>query len=355
MQQHMDLAAAALFQDSGTTPPFAAAGLPELESWQRSFPHLRVLGAKCSVQPSCEGLQLGMTVESGQMHSSENLTIDCTPCSSQSNWCSETFASHGSFDQQPVEPESGIHEQTSTKCNEECINDSLGSPELVSDLCTLVWARVVAALVPVLIATHRWQPQLEPPRTAAAAFARPSCYGGPQLVSSSAAVSKPHRAPLSAVVRSTSSRGFGSFGMTVQPQQLHHRVRSQPSAPARRQELPKRAASPSERSTSPAAARFELCHNVRPSTMWATSRNPPRRNTKFPNLVQVCLPASVHSPKQGARLRGWDTATNEAPKQGVHRRLGLRNEMCLPDIMVPKRTCGLNVSSQASILSKRKK
>ena len=36
-----------------------------------------------------------------------------------------------------------------------------------------------------------------------------------------------------AVVRSTSSRGFGSFGMTVQPQQLHHRVRSQPSAPAR--------------------------------------------------------------------------------------------------------------------------
>jgi len=79
----------------------------------------RVLGAKCSVQPSCEGLQLGMTVESGQMHSSENLTIDCTPCSSQrsalakgmcvtlavscSNWCSETFASHGSFDQQPVE------------------------------------------------------------------------------------------------------------------------------------------------------------------------------------------------------------------------------------------------------------
>ena len=96
-------------------------------------------------------------------------------------------------------PESGIHEETSTKCNEECINDSVGSPELVSDLCTLVWARVVAALVPVLIATHRWQPQLEPPRTAAAAFARPSCYGGPQLVSSSAAVSKPHRAPLSGV------------------------------------------------------------------------------------------------------------------------------------------------------------
>eukprot|EP00656_Telonema_subtile_P043926 TRINITY_DN5022_c0_g1_i1.p1 TRINITY_DN5022_c0_g1~~TRINITY_DN5022_c0_g1_i1.p1 ORF type:complete len:363 (-),score=48.11 TRINITY_DN5022_c0_g1_i1:141-1229(-) len=310
VQEFLDQAADSLFQDSDT----AAVGDADLKPLGSCFPYIRVRGSQCLSPPSPpETVAPLLSASAPTLPTPQSdLTIIGGHCLRQSQQevdaFEETLASHGIVEELIA---------VSAGCRVEEEPEKEPESEILTQLCEMIWAKVVSEVASTLRQKH----SLKPPSTASEALER-STYSMQPVLKRADRPTKSARShsTLRSSASSTQWQGIKDFGVVVQPQQLHRRTRKglTPSA------IPRGSGSVLNKSASEPALNAAAC--VRLSTppatvVWArpstSSRQVSQKPARLPNLVQVSLPNNIHADRSHTardNLHGDSFLPDIAPK-----------------------------------------